>query len=399
MSRSPHAARIHGFGTTVFSEFSALAKRTGAVNLGQGFPDFDGPDAIKAAAIDAIQRGVNQYAVGSGSDELRQAIAEHAQRFYGQAVDPATMVTVTSGATEAIADTILGLVDPGDEVVLFEPFYDSYAASVALAGGVPRFVPLHPPDVSHATWWFDDAELAHAFGPRTRLILLNTPHNPTGKVFTPQEIARIGALARAHDAYVMADEVYEHLVFAPARHTRVATVPGLAERTVTVSSGGKTFGFTGWKVGWAIAPPTLRTAVQSVHQFVTFATASPLQAAIAAALRLPDAYFTDFTAQYERKRALLLGALEDAGLPAFSPEGSYFVMADIRGTGFDDDLAFCRFLTERVGVAAIPPSAFYGPEHARQGKHFARFAFCKQDATLAEAATRLKRLKSALEAR
>ena len=399
MPRSPHAARIQGFATTVFTEFSALAKKTGAVNLGQGFPDFDGPDSIKAAAVDAIQRGVNQYAIGSGAEDLRTAIAEHARRFYGQEVDPATMVTVTSGATEAIFDVVLGLVDPGDEVVLFEPFYDSYAASVTMAGGVPRFVPLQPPDDAHPSWWFDDSELAAAFGPRTKLVLLNTPHNPTGKVFTEAEISRIGQLAQAHDAFVMADEVYEHLVFAPARHVRVATVPGLAERTVTVSSGGKTFGFTGWKVGWVVAPPALRSAVQSVHQFVTFATASPLQAAVAAALRLPDAYFTDFTAQYQRKRDLMLQALKGAGLPAFAPDGTYFVMADIRGTGFADDFAFCRFLAERVGVAAIPPSAFYGPEHAGQGKNFARFAFCKRDETLAEAATRLSHLPTALESR
>lgn len=399
MPRSPHAARIQGFATTVFSEFSALAKKTGAVNLGQGFPDFDGPESIKAAAIDALARGVNQYAIGSGAEELRQAIAEHSRRFYGQAIDPATMVTVTSGATEAIFDVILGLVDPGDEVVLFEPFYDSYAASVTMAGGTPRFVPLHPPDAAHRTWWFDDAELTAAFGPRTRLVLLNTPHNPTGKVFTQEEISRIGALARTHDAFVMADEVYEHLVYGSAHHLRVATVPGLAERTVTVSSGGKTFGFTGWKVGWVVAPPALRSAVQSVHQFVTFATASPLQAAMATALRLPDAYFTDFTAQYQRKRDRMLQALKGAGLPAFAPDGTYFVMADIRGTGFDDDFAFCRFLAERVGVAAIPPSAFYGPEHASQGKGFARFAFCKREETLDEAASRLKHLPTALESR
>lgn len=397
MTRPPHAARVAGFATTVFSEFSALAKKTGAVNLGQGFPDFDGPEAVKAAAIDAIQRGVNQYAIGSGAEELRVAIAEHARRFYGQDVDPATMVTVTSGATEAIVDTILGLVDPGDEVVMFEPFYDSYAASVAMAGGVPRYVALRPPDEAHRSWWFEDAELAAAFGPRTRLLLLNTPHNPTGKVFTEAEIARIGELCRAHDAYVMADEVYEHLVFAPERHLRVASVPGLAERTVTVSSGGKTFGFTGWKIGWAIAPAPLRSAVQSVHQFVTFASASPLQAAVAAALRLPDAYFADFTAQYQRKRDLLLGALEAAGLPTYAPSGTYFVMADILDTGFTDDFAFCRFLTEHVGVAAIPPSAFYGKEHAPQGRRFARFAFCKREETLAEAARRLKNLKPALD--
>jgi N-succinyldiaminopimelate aminotransferase len=306
MSR-PHAAeRVSRFGTTVFSEFSALALKHGAVNLGQGFPDFDGPEPVKEAAQRAIRDGVNQYAITLGSKDLRQAIAEHAVRFYGQQVDPDTMITVTSGATEAILDVILGLVDPGDEVVVFEPFYDSYDANITFIGAKARYVPLRAPDAQHAQWWIDWAELEAAFNPRTRLLILNSPQNPTGKVFTREELERIGALCVKYDVKVLSDEVYEHIVFAPARHVRPATVPSLADRTCTVSSMGKTFSLTGWKIGWVIAPPPLRDAVQRAHQFVTFATASPLQAATAAALRLPDSYFQELTASYLARREKLL---------------------------------------------------------------------------------------------
>jgi N-succinyldiaminopimelate aminotransferase len=384
------ARRVAGFGTTVFSEFSALAAKHDAVNLGQGFPDFDGPDEVKRAAAEAIERGVNQYAVGAGAEELRRAVAEHARRFYGMDVDPATMVTVTSGATEALFDAIQGLVDPGEEVILFEPFYDSYEASVQMAGGVPRFVLLRPPDAAHATWWFDEAELRAAFGPRTRLVVVNTPHNPTGKVYGRAELELIRDLCAEHGALVLSDEVYEHLVYRPARHLRPATVPGLSERTVTVGSAGKTFSFTGWKVGWAIAPPALRDAVQAAHQFVTFATAAPLQAAVARALQLPDAYFESLVADYQRRRNLLGSALGAAGLRTLPPEGTYFTMVEIPpAAGFADDDAFCRWLTTDVGVAAIPPSVFYSAEHRAHGRTLARFAFCKRDQTLRAAAERL----------
>jgi N-succinyldiaminopimelate aminotransferase len=390
MSR-PHAAeRVSRFGTTVFSEFSALAQKHGAVNLGQGFPDFDGPEAVKEAAQRAIRDGVNQYAMGMGSKELRQAIAEHSARFYGQQVDPDTMITVTSGATEAILDVILGLVDPGDEVVAFEPFYDSYDANITFIGAKARYVPLRPPDAQHAQWWIDWAELEAAFSPRTRLLILNSPQNPTGKVFTREELERLGALCVRHDVKVLSDEVYEHIVFAPARHVRPATVPSLADRTVTVSSMGKTFSLTGWKIGWVIAPPPLRDAVQRAHQFVTFATASPLQAATAAALRLPDSYFQELAASYLARREKLLRGLREAGLPAHTPEGSYFILADISHLGFPDDVAFCRHLVTEVGVAAIPPSVFYSPEHKHLGQRFARFAFCKTDGVLDEGARRLR---------
>lgn len=390
MSRPSAAERVSRFGTTVFSEFSALAQKHGAVNLGQGFPDFDGPEAVKEAAQRAIRDGVNQYAMGMGARELRLAIAEHAARFYGQQVDPDAMVTVTSGATEAIFDVILGLVDPGDEVVAFEPFYDSYDANITFVGAKARYVPLRPPDARHATWWFDRDEVRAAFGPRTRLLILNTPHNPTGKVFTREELEFLGGLCAEHDVKVLSDEVYEHIVFAPARHVRPSTVPVLADRTVSVSSMGKTFSLTGWKIGWVIAPPSLRDAVQRAHQFVTFATASPLQAATAAALRLPDSYFREeLAARYLARREKLLRGLKEAGLPAHAPEGSYFILADISHLGFPDDVAFCRHLVTQVGVAAIPPSVFYSPEHRHLGQGFARFAFCKTDGVLDEGARRL----------
>lgn len=386
---TPHARRIAGFTTTVFSEFSALAARHGAVNLGQGYPDFDGPEEVREAATRALREGVNQYAIGAGAAELRRAIAAHTRRFYDLSVDPDSMVTVTSGATEAIFDAVMGLVDPGDEVIVFEPVYDSYPASVQMAGGVPRYVRLRPPDPRHPRWWFDEAELAGAFGPRTKLLILNTPHNPTGKVFTEEELGMIAGLCRQHGTVVLADEVYEHLVFPPARHVRIATLPGMFERTITVSSAGKTFSFTGWKVGWAIAPPVLRDAVQQVHQFVTFATASPLQAAVATALALPDRYFAELVASYRAKRDRLATALDQAGLRPLPTEGSYFLIADTARYGFPDDFAFCRHLTEKVGVAAIPPSAFYSPEHRLDARHLARFAFCKTDAILHAAAARL----------
>ena len=385
------AARVAGLPTTVFSEFSALAARCGAVNLGQGFPDFDGPDEVREAAVRALREGVNQYAVGSGAPALREAIAEHSARFYGMRVDPETMVTVTSGATEALCDAMLGLVDPGDEVVLFEPYYDSYVANVEMAGGIARYVMLRPPDGDHATWWMDFDELAAAFGPRTRLVVVNTPHNPTGKVFTRRELESIAALCLRHDAVALVDEVYEHIWFEP--HLRMATLDGMAERTVTVSSAGKSFSFTGWKVGWAIAAPPLRHAVQQAHQFVTFATAAPLQAAVAAALRLPDSYFDGLRASYRSKRDLLAAALDAAGLRALPVEGTYFTMADASAFGFPDDFAFCRFLTEQVGVAAIPPSAFYCEAHKQHARGLARFAFCKTEPVLQEAARRLARLR------
>jgi N-succinyldiaminopimelate aminotransferase len=389
------ADRIRKLPATVFSAYSALAQKHAAVNLGQGFPDFDGPEEVLEAAKRAISEGKNQYAVGAGASELRRAIAQHAERFYGQHLDPETMISVTSGATEGIADALLALIDPGDEVVMFEPFYDSYTACVTLAHGAWRAVTLYPPDNAHASWWFDARELEAAFTPRTKLVLLNTPHNPTGKVFTGDELSLIAELCRRHDALAVVDEVYEHLVYAPARHQRLATLPGMAERTLTLSSGGKSFSMTGWKVGWAMGPPALRQALQQVHQYVTFATATPLQAAMAAALTLPDSFFQRLTRDYTERRGLLLKALADAGLPAFTPEGSYFVLADVSAHSARDD-EFCRALTERVGVAAIPLSPFLSEDSPLRGRALARFAFCKQLETLRQAERRLQSLPERL---
>ncbi len=385
------ARRVSGFGTTVFSEFSALAAQHSAINLGQGFPDFDGPEEVKEVAVEAIRSGVNQYALGGGAVALRAAIAEHSERFYGQRLDPQSMVTVTSGATEALLCAILGLVNPGDEVVLFEPFYDSYEANVLMAEGIPRYVVLYPPDEQHAHWWFDFDELAAAFTGKTKLIVLNTPHNPTGKVFAQRELEFIGELCHKHQAIALCDEVYEHIVFPPARHVRMATLPGLAERTLTVSSAGKTFSLTGWKIGWAIGPAHLQHGLRQAHQFVTFATAAPLQAAIARALQLPDSYFEQLRSSYGDKRRQLVNALAKASLRPIEPEGATFVMADTRSVGIEDDFEFCRFLTTQVGVAAIPPSAFYSDPHKHHGKGFARFAYCKTESVLQAAADRLAR--------
>jgi N-succinyldiaminopimelate aminotransferase len=386
--------RVAAFGTTVFAEFSRLAAEHQAVNLGQGFPDFDGPEEVKAAAIEAIQGGVNQYAISTGAVALRQAIAAHAKRFYGQVIDPDSQVVVTSGATEAIFDAAMAFVDPGDEVVLFEPYYDSYLASVQMAGGVPRYVQLKAPDAAHARWWFDEDELARAFSDRTRLVFLNTPHNPTGKVFTREELLLVGRLAKRHGAVLVSDEVYEHLVFEPARHVRPATLPGLEDITLTLSSGGKSFSFTGWKVGWALGPAPLVKALQKAHQWVTFATASPFQAAIARALTLPDVYFQRFVEDYRARRDRLSAALRAGGLEPLTCEGTYFLMArtDRHRRAGEDDVAFCRRLVSAHGVAAIPPSVFYSPAHAPAAHGLARFAFCKTDGVLDAAAARLASL-------
>jgi N-succinyldiaminopimelate aminotransferase len=388
VSSEPGAQRIRSFGTTVFSEFSALAAEHGAVNLGQGFPDFDGPAALAEAAGRAMGSGLNQYAITHGADALRAAVAAHAQRFYGQRVDASSEVTVTSGATEAIFDTVLAVVDPGDEVVLFEPFYDSYLGSVQMAGGVPRFVRLHPPDESHQRWWFDPKHLARAFSPRTRLVIVNTPHNPTGKVFERGEFEQLGTLCTEYGAWLLSDEVYEHLVYPEATMLRPATLPSLAARTVTVSSAGKSFSITGWKVGWAIAPPTLTQSLRKVHQFVTFATATPLQAAVAEALLLPDSYFERLREDYISRRDRWLGELWTVGLAPWVPEGSYFALSDLRGRGVGD-VEFCRALTTQAGVAAIPLSPFYGPGEPPPPP-LARFAFCKRRETLDAAAKRLR---------
>ncbi|MBI5292938.1 MAG: aminotransferase class I/II-fold pyridoxal phosphate-dependent enzyme [Chloroflexi bacterium] len=384
------ARRVSTFGTTIFAEMTALAMQHNAINLSQGFPDFDGPAEVKRAAIAAIESGKNQYALSNGESDLRRAVAAHAARFYGQSPDPDTEVTIVSGATEGLFSTIVGLVNPGDEVIIFEPFFDGYVPDVIMAGGVPRYVPLRAPD-----WHFDPGELAAAFGPRTRLILVNSPHNPTGKVYSRAELEAIAALCRKWNVIALSDEVYEHITFDGVPHVRLATLPGMAERTVTISSHGKTFSFTGWKIGWCIAPPDLTTAIRRAHQFVAFASVTPMQAAAVVSLSLDDEYYAALAADYQHKRDTLAGILREAGFEVSPPAGTYFIMAGIAPLGFTDDVEFCRYLARDIGVAAIPPSAFYSEEHKALGKGYARFAFCKKMETLEQAAERLARLKLA----
>ena len=384
--RDPLSAhRLDGLGTTVFAEMSALALATGSVNLGQGFPDTDGPPEVAEAAIKAIRDGVNQYPPGPGAPDLRQAIAEHQQRFYGLTFDPATEVVVTTGATEAIAAALLGLVDPGDEVVALEPFYDSYAACIAMAGGVRVPVTLHAPDFR-----LDLDRLRDAVTDRTRLILLNSPHNPTGTVLHEDELAAVAALAVERDLVVVTDEVYEHMTYTVA-HRPLATFPGMAERTLTVSSGGKTFSFTGWKIGWACGPAALVRPVLMAKQYLTFVSGAPFQPAVAVGLRLPDAYFDRLRNTLRGKRDRLVTGLRAAGMTAYVPEGTYFVTADVRPLGYDDGVTFCRDLPHRVGVVAIPHQVFYDDLEA--GRPLVRFAFCKRDEVLDDAITRLASLR------
>ena len=381
------ASRLSGFGESVFSEMSRLAVEHEAINLGQGFPDFPGPDLVKHAAATAINADLNQYAPSHGLPRLRRAIATTFEQSYGRAVDPDAEVTVTSGATEALLATLLAILEPGDEVILIEPFYDAYPAQVVFAGGVPRYVPLQAPG-----WSLDLDALAAAIGPRTRAIVLNTPHNPTGKVFSREELAGIAALCQEHDLIAISDEVYDRIIFDGAVHVPLATLPGMWERTVTVNSTGKTFSMTGWKVGYAIAASALTRAIRTTHQFITFATATPFQDAMAAALEdaLTSNYYAELAAMYTRLRDQLHQALEGAGLPVLPCRGSYFLLADISGLGFDTDVAFCRFLTTEVGVAAIPPSAFYADPAT--APLLARFCFAKRPETIAAAAERLTAL-------
>jgi N-succinyldiaminopimelate aminotransferase len=371
-----------GMGSTIFAEMSALAEATGSVNLGQGFPDTDGPREIAQAAAAAILDGHgNQYPPGPGVPELRQSIAEHQRRFYGLGLDPETEVLVTAGATEAVAAALLALVEPGDEVVAFEPYYDSYAACVALAGGVRVPVTLRPPAFRP-----DLDALRTAITPRTRLILLNSPHNPTGSVFTRDELAVIADLARERDLLVVADEVYEHIVYT-GEHVPIGSLPGMRERTVSISSAGKTFSFTGWKIGWVTASAELVAAVRAVKQFLTFVSGGPFQYAIAEALRMPDEYFAWMTADLRRKRDLLCAGLSEVGFLVYPPDGTYFVTTDIGQFGDADGVQFCRSLPHQAGVVAIPSAVLYDDPEA--GRTQVRFAFCKRPEVLQDALARL----------
>lgn len=385
--RRPAAGqRLAAFGTTIFAEMTALANRHGAVNLGQGFPDFDGPPALHEAAVEAVRAGHNQYARSMGVLPLVEAIAAKAHTFYGLSVDPLREVCVYSGATEGLAAAILGICDPGDEIVFFEPTYDSYLACAAFAGAVPRMCPLHLPDFR-----FDPDALRACFGPRTRLLVLNTPHNPTGKVFDRAELETIAALCQEFGVYVLTDEVYEHLVYDDARHVPIATLPGMFERTLTLSSTGKTYSLTGWKVGYGIGPAPLIAAAQAAHQYLTFSSATPLQHALAQALALGPAFYSDLKDFYSTRRDFLVDALRRTGLDVKVPRGTYFVLVDVTSLGFDDDREFARMLTEEVGVACIPTSGLYS-ENVAEGRRLVRFAFCKRMETLEAAAERLVRL-------
>lgn len=384
---NPHFA---GLGTTIFTVMSALAAEHRAVNLGQGFPDEDGPEEIRAAAARALIDGPNQYPPMAGLPVLRQAVADHDRRFYGLEYDPGREVLVTSGATEALAAALFALLSPGDEVVVFEPLYDSYVPIILEAGAVPKPVRLVPPD-----WSIPAAELEAAFSPRTKLVLLNTPMNPTGKVLTRAELERIATLAVAHDAYLLCDEVYEHLVYGGLRHVPVATLPALRERTVRIGSAGKTFSLTGWKVGYLSGPAELIGVIAKAHQFLTFTTPPNLQIGVAHGLGLDDSYFDSLASGLERRRDRLVAGLRAVGFATLPVEGSYFVTADITGVGPQlPDEDYCRWLTTAVGVAAVPVSAFYWQNDPP--RHLIRFCFCKSEATLDAAIERLRtRLHSA----
>jgi aminotransferase len=377
--------RATSFTESVIREMTRHATLHGAVNLAQGFPDFACPPELKEAAKAAIDADINQYAITWGARDFREAIAANARRFYPSwSVDPETDLTVTCGATEGMIAAMLALVDPGDEVIVFEPFYENYGPDAILSGAVPRYVTLHEPD-----WHIDPDELRGAFGPRTRAIILNTPHNPTGKVFSRPELELIGGLVQEHDALVLTDDIYEHIVY-DGTHIPMATLPGMAERTVSVNSLSKTYSVTGWRVGWVAAAAPLTNAIRKVHDFLTVGAAAPLQAAGTVALGLPDAYFTDLAVDYRRRRDQLLPALEAAGLRPYVPDGAYYVMVDITGVTDEDDVTFAMRLTASPGVASVPGSSFYSrPE---LGRTKVRFAFPKRDETLAEAARRLATL-------
>jgi N-succinyldiaminopimelate aminotransferase len=379
---------MRSFGTTIFAEMSALATRAGAINLGQGFPDVDGPPAMLDAAVEAIRTGGNQYPPGPGLPELREAVAAQREDRYGLSYDPASEVFVTVGATEGIATTVLALAEPGDEVIVFEPFYDSYAATIAMAGAVRRPVTLRP---DGGRFTFDPDELRAAVGPRTRLILVNSPHNPAGTVFTREELETIAGVCREHDLVAITDEVYEYLTFDGVEHIPLASFEGMRERTVAISSAGKTFSVTGWKTGWVTAPAPYVRAVQTVKQFMTYTSSAPYQRAVAYALGNELPWVEELRKSLEAKRDRLISGLEAAGFTTFRPQGTYFVQADIRPLGFTDGFDLARALPEKAGVVAIPSQVFY--DDAEAGRPFVRFAFCKREEVIDQAVERLARLR------
>ena len=383
MSRRGGSQKAAQFTESVIREMTRLSDEHGAVNLSQGFPDFAAPEAVKTAARDAIAADINQYAVTWGARPLREAVAREFTRRYGVAVDPDTQVTVCCGSTEAMMSTMLATLDPGDEVVVFEPFYENYGPDAILSGAVPRYVTLHEPD-----WTVDPDALAAAFNDRTRAIIINTPNNPTGKVFTRAELTTIAELCRRWDVLAITDEIYEHIIYDGCRHVPMAAIDGMADRTVTLNSLSKTYSVTGWRVGWAIAPPGLTGAIRKVHDFLTVGAAAPLQEAGAVALSFPETYYAELAAGYQRRRDMLLALLEPRGFVCFTPRGAYYVMTDIGGFGFADDVEFSRYLVQEVGVAVVPGSSFY--HDPALGRTKVRFTFCKRDKTLQEAGRRLQ---------
>jgi N-succinyldiaminopimelate aminotransferase len=383
-----YSRRVETFGTTIFTEINILAQQYNALNLGQGKPDFDTPPDIVAQVTQALQDGrYNQYAPGPGTSSLRHAVADHARRFYDLEIDPDKGIIVTSGATEGLLACILGLVDAGDEVIVIEPFYDCYVPDIIMAGATPVFVPLHPP-----TWTFDEAELRAAFTSKTRALIINSPHNPTGRVFSREELSLIAELCIEHDVTVILDEVYEHLTLGDAHYLHIATLPGMFERTVAVSSSGKTFSATGWKIGWVYGHPDVVDGVARAHQFITFAVHHPTQEGVAYALNQPDSYYQQFRALYESKAQLLMSALEGSGLKYSEPQGTYFILTDFSDIFKGMPMDFARFLIQEIGVACIPLETMYSAEHVHIGKDYVRFSFCKTDDALRAAREPLKRL-------
>jgi aminotransferase len=379
------------FSESVIREMTRQAMRHGAVNLAQGFPDFSAPEEIKRAAQQAIDADVNQYAITWGAKDLREAIVRHARQYQGMVIDPETEITVCCGSTEAMIASLLAIVDAGDEVVIFEPYYENYGPDVILSDATPRFVKLRPPDSDGGEWTFDEQELRAAFNAKTKAVIVNTPNNPTGKVFTRAELEFIRDLCVEFDALAITDEIYEHILYDDAQHISIATVDGMHDRTITINGMSKTFSVTGWRVGWAIAPPALTSAIRKVHDFLTVGAAAPLQAAGAVALSLPESYFRGLSEAYRKRRDLLVSVLREAGFKAYVPQGAYYVMTDVSAFGYENDLAFAKHLVADVGVATVPGSSFY--KDPKDGSQQVRFAFCKKDETLLEAGRRLRNIK------
>jgi len=384
--RAALSSKVSQFTESVIREMTRLAIAHGAINLAQGFPDFPAPAEIKEAARQAISDDINQYAITWGAPALRRAITERFAETHKMEIDPEREITVCCGSTEAMIATMLALIDTGDEVVVFEPFYENYGPDAILSGATPRFVKLRPPD-----WTFDPDELAAAFGPNTKAIILNTPNNPTGKVFIRAEIEQIGKLCEEWDAYLITDEIYDHMTYDGARHISPVTLPGMRERTVTINALSKTYSVTGWRVGWAIAPPELTTAIRKVHDFLTVGAAAPLQQAGAVALRFSQSYYDQLASDFLVRRNKMLATLEGAGFVCFKPRGAYYIMTDISGFRLGDDVTFGRHLITNIGVAGVPGSSFYSDP--RDGSNYLRFTFCKTDKTLNAAAERLSKLR------